>query len=91
MATMASGSWTIVFSRPSRNGSPVKVRAGPRTAVGREGVADISGDVRTERPARKGPPPAWMLRQLRRLDQIPYARFIDVTVVGVIQAMISFS
>ena len=46
MATMASGSWTIVFSRPSRNGSPVKVRAGPRMAVGREGVvADISDDV----------------------------------------------
>src|SRR4051812_19290090 len=42
MATMASGSWTIVASRPSRKGSPIKLSAGPRTAVGREREAAIS-------------------------------------------------
>ena len=39
MATMASGSYTIVVARPSRNGSPRKVSAGPRTAVRRGDAA----------------------------------------------------
>ena len=41
MTTIASGSWTIVVSRPSRNGSPEKLSTGPRTAVGREGGSAI--------------------------------------------------
>ena len=64
MATIASGSWTIVFSSPSRNGSPVKVRAGPRSAVGRGDVAISRRDVRTEWRAKK----AWVTPRPARLN-----------------------
>ena len=54
MTTMASGLWTIVASRPSRNGSPEKLSTGPRTAVGREGGSAIDMTLALKASAWKG-------------------------------------
>src|SRR3990167_1784503 len=61
MAMMASGSWTIVASSPSRKESPVKVSAGPRTAVGREVGVAIS-------PATFASKASWGKSALARTD-----------------------